>query len=97
MRVLFGHVLRNASIPVVTLLGLEVAALLGGAVITETIFAWPGLGQLTVQAIQARDFPVVQAIVIFVAVVYIAVNLVTDMLYAVIDPRVRLTNAEAGL
>lgn len=96
LRVLFGHVLRNASIPVVTLLGLEVAALLGGAVITETIFAWPGLGQLTVQSIQARDFPVVQAIVIFVAVVYITVNLVTDMLYAVIDPRVRLTNAEVG-
>lgn len=96
MRVLFGHVLRNASIPVVTLLGLEVASLLGGAVITETIFAWPGLGQLTVQAIQARDFPVVQAIVIFVAIVYIGVNLITDMLYAVIDPRVRLTNAEAG-
>lgn len=96
LRVVFGHVLRNASIPVVTLLGLEVASLLGGAVIIETIFAWPGLGQLTVQAIQARDFPVVQAIVIFGAVVYIAVNLITDMLYAVIDPRVRLTKAEAG-
>jgi len=96
-RVLFGHVLRNAAIPIVTLLGLEVASLLGGAVITETIFAWPGLGQLTVQAIQARDFPIVQAIVVFAAIIYIGVNLVTDLLYAVIDPRVRLTeSAEAS-
>jgi len=90
-RVLFGHVLRNASIPVVTLVGLEIASLLGGAVITETIFAWPGIGQLTVQSIQANDFPVVQAIVLLVAIVYIAANLVTDILYSVIDPRVRLT------
>jgi len=93
-RVLFGHVLRNAALPVVTLLGLEVASLLGGAVITETIFAWPGIGQLTVQAIQARDFPVVQAIVLLVAVIYIGINFVTDMLYAVIDPRVRLTSKQ---
>ncbi|KRE40277.1 ABC transporter permease [Knoellia sp. Soil729] len=92
-RVLMGHVLRNSAIPIVTLLGLEIAALLGGAVITETIFAWPGIGQLTVQAIQARDFPVVQAIVIFVAIIYIGVNLLTDMLYAVIDPRVRLAGS----
>jgi len=93
-RVLFGHVLRNAALPVITLLGLEVASLLGGAVITETIFAWPGIGQLTVQAIQARDFPVVQAIVLLVAVIYIGVNFVTDMFYAVIDPRVRLTSRQ---
>lgn len=93
-RVLFGHVLRNASIPIVTLVGLEIASLLGGAVITETIFAWPGLGQLTIQSIQARDFPVVQAIVIFVAVVYIAANLITDMIYSVIDPRVRMLTGE---
>ncbi len=93
-RVLFGHVLRNASIPIVTLIGLEIASLLGGAVITETIFAWPGIGQLTVQSIDARDFPVVQAIVLFVALVYIAANFATDMLYSVIDPRVRTTAAE---
>jgi len=93
-RVLFGHVLRNAAIPIVTLIGLEIASLLGGAVITETIFAWPGIGQLTVQSIDARDFPVVQAIVLFVAVVYIAANFVTDMLYSVIDPRVRLIAVE---
>jgi peptide/nickel transport system permease protein len=90
-RVLFGHVLRNASIPIVTLIGLEIASLLGGAVITETIFAWPGIGQLTVQSIQSRDFPVVQAIVLLVAIIYIAANFVTDILYSVIDPRVRLT------
>jgi len=94
LRVLFGHVLRNASIPIVTMVGLEIAQLLGGAVITETIFAWPGIGQLTVQSIQSRDFPVVQAIVLFVAVVYIVANFVTDMLYSVIDPRVRLTAVE---
>ena len=92
-RVLLGHVLRNSAIPIVTLLALEVASLLGGAVIIETVFAWPGLGQLTIQSIQARDFPVVQAIVVFVAVIYIGVNLVTDLLYAVIDPRVRLTDS----
>ena len=92
-RVLLGHVLRNSAIPIITLLGLEIAAMLGGAVIIETVFAWPGLGQLTIQAIQARDFPVVQAIVIFISVIYIGVNLLTDLLYAVIDPRVRLTNS----
>lgn len=91
-RILVGHVARNAAIPVVTVLGLEVASLLGGAVITETIFAWPGLGQLTIQSIEARDFPVVQAIVLFVAIVYICINFATDMLYGVIDPRIRLTN-----
>lgn len=96
VRTLFGHVLRNAAVPVVTVLGLEVASLLGGAVITETIFAWPGIGQLTIQSIQARDFPVVQAIVLFMALVYIGVNFVTDLLYVVIDPRIRLTKAEAS-
>jgi peptide/nickel transport system permease protein len=90
-RILTGHVLRNASVPIITLLGLEVASLLGGAVIVESIFAWPGIGQLTVQSINARDFPVVQAIVLLVAIIYIAINLVTDILYSVIDPRVRLT------
>jgi peptide/nickel transport system permease protein len=89
-------VLRNAAVPVVTVLGLEVASLLGGAVITETIFAWPGVGQLTIQAIQARDYPVVQAIVLFMAVVYIGVNFVTDLVYVAIDPRIRLTKAEAS-
>ncbi|MGH3095333.1 MAG: ABC transporter permease [Streptosporangiales bacterium] len=95
LRLLNRHLLRNASIPIVTLAGLELASLLGGAVITETIFAWPGIGQLTVQSIQARDFPVVQAIVLFVATVYIAVNLLVDLLYGLIDPRASLMTSEA--
>ncbi|MQA04054.1 MAG: ABC transporter permease subunit [Streptosporangiales bacterium] len=95
-RLLGRHLLRNASIPIVTLAGLELASLLGGAVITETIFAWPGIGQLTVQSIEARDFPVVQAIVLFVAIVYIVVNLLIDLLYGLIDPRASLVTSEAG-
>lgn len=95
LRLLGRHLLRNASIPIVTLAGLELASLLGGAVITETIFAWPGIGQLTVQSIEARDFPVVQAIVLFVATVYIAVNLLVDLLYGLIDPRASLMSSEA--
>ncbi|HEX6443968.1 MAG TPA: ABC transporter permease [Streptosporangiales bacterium] len=96
LRLLGRHLLRNASIPIVTLAGLELASLLGGAVITETIFAWPGIGQLTVQSIEARDFPVVQAIVLFVATVYIAVNLLVDLLYGLIDPRASLMTSEAA-
>lgn len=95
VRLLSRHLLRNASIPIVTLAGLELASLLGGAVITETIFAWPGIGQLTVQSIEARDFPVVQAIVLLVAIVYILVNLLVDLLYGLIDPRASLVTSEA--
>ena len=84
------HVLRNASIPIVTIAALEVGNLLAGAVIVETVFAWPGIGQLAIQSIAARDFLVVQAIVLFVSTVYIAMNLLADMAYAVIDPRIRL-------
>lgn len=91
IRVMLFHVLRNASIPIVTIAGLEVANLLGGAVITESIFAWPGIGQLTVQSIAARDFPIVQAVVLLGSVVHIFTNLGTDLLYGVIDPRVRLS------
>ncbi len=93
LRVILFHVLRNASIPIVTIAGLELANLLGGAVITESIFAWPGIGQLTVQSIAARDFPIVQAVVLLGSVVYIFTNLGTDLLYGVIDPRVRLSSA----
>jgi peptide/nickel transport system permease protein len=89
-RLLNRHVFRNASIPIITMIGLETANLLGGAVITETIFAWPGLGQLTIQAIDARDFPLVQAIVLFVSGVYIFINLITDLVYSWVDPRVKL-------
>jgi len=84
------HALRNSAIPIVTLAGLEAGQLLGGAVVTETIFAWPGLGRLTVQALLNRDFPVVMAAVSFTSIVYTLMNLFVDLLYAWLDPRVRL-------
>jgi peptide/nickel transport system permease protein/oligopeptide transport system permease protein len=87
--VIFKHALRNALIPVVTVVGLEFGTLLSGAVITETIFAWPGLGQLLVGSILARDYPVVQGAVLLVAISFVLINLLVDLLYAAIDPRVR--------
>jgi peptide/nickel transport system permease protein len=89
-RVIAKHTLRNAAIPIVTLAGLEAGQLLGGAVITETIFAWPGLGRLTVQALLNRDFPVVMAAVSFTSVVYTLMNLGVDLAYGWLDPRVRI-------
>jgi peptide/nickel transport system permease protein len=89
-RIIFRHLLRNASIPVVTVSALEIANLLAGAVIVETVFAWPGLGQLTIQAITARDFMVVQGVVLMGAVTAIGLNLVADLLYSLIDPRIRM-------
>jgi len=82
-------VLRNAAIPVITVTALEIGNLLAGAVIVETVFAWPGIGQLAMQSIQARDFLIVQAIVLFVSVTYIALNLIADLAYTAIDPRIR--------
>ena len=89
-RVIGKHTLRNSAIPIVTLAGLEAGQLLGGAVITETIFAWPGLGRLTVQALLNRDFPVVLAAVSFTSIIYTLMNLVVDLLYGWLDPRVRV-------
>jgi peptide/nickel transport system permease protein len=89
--VLRRHALRNAMLPVVTVLGLDLAHLVGGAVIVEFIFAWPGIGRLAVQSIGARDYPVVQAVVFLVAVGYTVVNIVVDVLYAYLNPRVRFT------
>src|ERR687886_99199 len=89
-KVVVGHALRNALIPLVTVIGLQFGALLGGAVITETIFAWPGVGRLTIQAIQSKDLPLVQACVLLLAVIFVVVNLVVDLLYAYLDPRIRL-------
>jgi len=83
------HALRNALVPVVTLVGLQVGGLLGGAVLTETVFAWPGVGRLAVDSILNRDYPVVQGVVILMATVFVMVNLGVDMLYSVIDPRIR--------
>ena len=88
-RVLFLHALRNAAIPIVTLLGLQFAQLLGGAVVTETIFAWPGVGRLVVEAIFNRDFPVVQGVVLVVSLIFVVVSLLIDVAYALLDPRVR--------
>lgn len=83
------HALRNSSIPVLTVLGLQFGALLAGSVITETIFSWPGIGRLTIQAIDARDYPLVQGCVLFIALCTVAVNLATDLLYSRLDPRIR--------
>jgi ABC-type dipeptide/oligopeptide/nickel transport system permease component len=88
-RVLSLHALRNAAIPIVTLLGLQFAQLLGGAVVTETIFAWPGIGRLVVEAIFNRDFPIVQGVVLVVSLIFVAVNLLVDLSYAYLDPRMR--------
>jgi len=88
-RVMVRHVLRNSLIPVITVLGLQIGSVLSGAVVTETIFAWPGLGQLAVQAIAGRDFPLVQAAVLFSALLFVAINLCTDLLYAALDPQIR--------
>jgi len=88
-RVLAAHALKNASIPIVTLLGLQFAQLLGGAVVTETIFAWPGIGRLVVEAIFNRDFPVVQGVVLVVSLIFVAVNVLVDLSYAALDPRIR--------
>jgi len=89
-RVIGKHALRNAAIPVITLAGLEIGQLLGGAVIAETIFAWPGLGRLTVQALLNRDFPVVLAAVFVTSVTYTLINLLVDLTYGWLDPRVRV-------
>jgi peptide/nickel transport system permease protein len=90
LRVILHHALRNALLPVITLLGLQLGALLAGAVITETVFSWPGIGLLTIESIQSRDYPVVQACVLLISVTYVLVNLLTDLAYAWIDPRIRL-------
>lgn len=87
--VISRHALRNALLPVSTMVGLQLGLLLSGAVLTETIFAWPGLGQLSVQAVFARDFPLIQGIVLISAVFLVVVNLVVDVAYAYIDPRIR--------
>ena len=88
-RAVMRHAFRNSLIPVVTLVGLQFGAVLTGAVITETIFAWPGIGRLFIQSIGFRDYPLVQGCILLIALTYVAVNLVTDMLYGVLDPRIR--------
>ena len=89
LRAVLRHAFRNSLIPVVTLLGLQFGAVLTGAVITETIFAWPGIGRLLIQSIGFRDYPLVQGCILLIALTYVGVNLVTDMVYGVLDPRIR--------
>jgi len=93
--VLLKHVLRNATLPVMTVLGMDFGRMLGGAVVVETIFAWPGMGRLAVQAVLGRDFPVVQGTAIMGAAIFLAVNLVIDLLYGWVDPRLRASNRPA--
>ncbi len=88
-RAIIRHALRNSLIPLVTILGLQFGAVLTGAVITETIFAWPGIGRLLIQSIGFRDYPMVQGCILLIAVTYVTVNLVTDLMYGVLDPRIR--------
>jgi len=88
--VVWKHALKNAAIPIVTIVGIELGTLLGGSVITETIFAWPGVGRLSVQAIANRDYPVVQAAVFLLATTFVVVNLMVDVVYTYLDPRIRL-------
>jgi peptide/nickel transport system permease protein len=88
--IIWKHAFKNAAVPIVTIVGIELGTLLGGSVITETIFAWPGVGRLSVQAIYNRDYPVVQAAVFLLATTFVLVNLVVDIVYTYLDPRIRL-------
>jgi peptide/nickel transport system permease protein len=92
VQVIWRHAMANAWLPVATLLGLQLGALLGGAVVTEVVFDWPGIGSLMIEAIQKRDYPVVQGCVLFISFAYVTVNTLTDLMYGLIDPRIRLVN-----
>ncbi|MDP6559085.1 MAG: ABC transporter permease, partial [Candidatus Binatia bacterium] len=87
--VLFRHAMKNSAIPIVTVLGLDLALTLGGTVIIETVFAWPGVGRLTVEAIHTRDFPIVQAAVFMLASIFVLINMIVDILYTYLDPRIK--------
>jgi peptide/nickel transport system permease protein len=89
VRAVLKHAFRNSLIPIVTVLGLQFGAVLTGAVITETIFAWPGVGRLLIQSISFRDYPLVQGCILLIAVTYVAMNLITDLVYGLLDPRIR--------
>jgi peptide/nickel transport system permease protein len=89
-KVILKHALRNALIPIITVMGLQIGALLSGAIITENVFSWPGLGTLLINAIEARDYPLVQGCILFISLSYVLVNLLTDLFYGWADPRIRL-------
>jgi ABC-type dipeptide/oligopeptide/nickel transport system permease component len=88
-RAVLRHAFRNSLIPVVTIIGLQFGAVLTGTIITETIFAWPGIGRLLITAINTRDYPLVQGCILFIATIYVAMNLITDLTYGFLDPRIR--------
>lgn len=94
--ILFRHALRNVLIPVVTLVGLQMAALLGGTVIIEQVFNWPGIGTLAIGAISSRDFPLIQGTVLFMGVIYVTINILVDIIYGLIDPRIEVSAKEVG-
>jgi len=87
--VIYKHALKNAMIPIVTVVGLQFAKLLGGAILTETVFSWPGIGRLLITAIGNRDYPMIQGVVFFISFAFILINILVDMLYAYLDPRIR--------
>ena len=89
--VLYRHAFPNALAPIITILGLQFGTLLAGTIVTESIFSWPGIGRLTVQAIQSRDYPLLQGCVLVIALSYVVVNLLTDVVYSLIDPRIRVS------
>ena len=89
-KVILKHALRNALIPIITVMGLQIGALLSGAIITENVFSWPGIGTLLINAIEARDYPLVQGCILFISLSYVLVNLLTDLFYGWADPRIRL-------
>jgi ABC-type dipeptide/oligopeptide/nickel transport system permease component len=95
-KVIGKHALRNSLIPVITVIGLQFGALLGGALLTESVFSWPGIGKFTVDSIMKSDFPVVQGIVLLVAVVFVTVNLAADLVYAFLDPRIKYSSRKDG-
>jgi peptide/nickel transport system permease protein len=88
-QVVFKHALRNAMLPTVTVIGLEVGLLMGGAVVTETIFSWPGVGQIAYESVNRRDYAMIQGVVLYGAALFVLVNLFVDILYGILDPRVR--------
>ncbi|MEG1097339.1 MAG: ABC transporter permease [Raoultibacter sp.] len=90
------HALRNAMLPVSTVIGLQFGSLLGGALLTETVFSWPGIGKFTVDCVLKSDFPVVQGVVLLIAVIFVIMNLIVDIVYAYLDPRIKYGAKEEG-
>ena len=89
LKVLMRHALRNAAVPIVTVIGIGIALLIGGVVVTESVFAIPGLGRLTVDAVLARDYPTIQGVILLFSFVYVLINLLVDLVYTLLDPRIR--------